>query len=221
MYGRPRPATSSVLPSRPSQPGSGSGGSEPADAGDFREVCADATDPLEVLIDLLHRIERLAAVSVELLGEEDILGRLDRVLQQAVDEDDVDPDELAAISDRLGRDLADVRDELQLQIVGLLAGVARAQIGRDVLALVVKRAVHAGDGLRHGGGRRGGVEGVGPTREESRVAFDLDQLEVAGGVDHRLEQPRGVDLGVGEAHPVGPHVLGVTADVGDQEKRAL
>ena len=30
MYGRPRPATSIVLPSRPSQPGSGRGGSEPA-----------------------------------------------------------------------------------------------------------------------------------------------------------------------------------------------
>ena len=189
MYGIPRAATSSVLPTRPSQPGSTIGGSEPADARDVREIRPHATDPLELLLKLLHRVKGVAAVAVELLGEEQVLRRLNGVLQQPVDQDDVDPDEFAAISDGLGRDLAHVRDELQLQVVGLLAAIARAQVGGDVLALAVKRVMHLGDGLGQGGACRGGVQGVGPTGEESGVAFDLDQLEVAGGVDHRLEQP--------------------------------
>ena len=45
------------------------------------------------------------------------------------------------------------------------------------------------DGLGHGGGRRVAVEGVGLKREERRVAFDLDQVEVTGRIDHRFEQP--------------------------------
>ena len=39
------------------------------------------------------------------------------------------------------------------------------------------------------------------------------------GVDHLLQQPRGVDLGVREAHPVRAHVVGVAADVGDEQER--
>ena len=60
-----------------------------------------------------------------------------------------------------------------------------------------------------------------PTREEGRVTFDLDQVEVGSGIDHRFEQPRGVYLGVGEAHPMGAHVLRVAADVSDQEDSTL
>ena len=56
-------------------------------------------DSLEVLRDLLHAIgQRGATGPVELLGEEDVLGRLDGVLQQPVDEDHVDPDELAPVA---------------------------------------------------------------------------------------------------------------------------
>ena len=52
---------------------------------------------------------------------------------------------------------------------------------------------------------------------EGRVAFDLNQVEVAGRIDHLLEQaPRGC-LRVPEDGAVGLHVLRVAADVGDQE----
>ena len=64
------------------------------------------------------------------------------------------------------------------------------------------------------------VQRVSPTREEGGVAFDLDQVEVASGIDHLLEKPRGVDLHVREAHPMRAHVLRVAADVGDHEERA-
>ena len=134
----------------------------------------------------LHGIGQSGSAGpVELLGEQDVLGGLDGVLQQPMDEDDVDPDELAPLPDGLRGDLADVRDELQLQVVRLRATVARAQVGRDVLALEVERAVHADGGLRHRGDRGVAVQRVGPTREEGRVALDLDQVEVAGRIDHR------------------------------------
>src|SRR5947199_10462020 len=108
-----------------------------------------------------------------------------------MDEDHVDSDELAPLLDRLGGDLADVCDELQLQILCLNTTVARAQIGRDVPPLEVERAMHADGGL---GGRRQRVVAVkraGLTREERRVTFDLDQLEVWSGINHLLEQPPG------------------------------
>ena len=185
-------------------------------------VRAHGTDPLEVVRQLVHGSEQRCSTSlVELLGEEDVLGHLNGVLQQPMDEDDVDADELAPLPDGLRGDLADVCDELQLQVVRLLTPVARAQVRRDVPALAVERAVHVEDGLGHRGDRGTAVERVDLTREEGRVAFDLDQIEVTGRVDHRFEQPRGVDLGVGEAHPMGAHVLGVPADVGDQEERTL
>ena len=63
------------------------------------------------------------------------------------------------------------------------------------------------------------VQRVGLAGEERRVALDLDQVEAGGGIDHLLEQPGGVHLGVGEAHPVGAHVLRVAADVRDHEQR--
>jgi hypothetical protein len=43
-----------------------------------------------------------------------------------MDEYDVDPDERALLPDGLGGDLADMRDELQLQVVRLATTVARA-----------------------------------------------------------------------------------------------
>jgi hypothetical protein len=58
-------------------------------------------------------------------------------------------------------------------------------------------------------------------REEGCVTFDLDQVEVASGLDHLFEQPGGVYLGVREAHPMGAHVLRVSADVSDQEDSTL
>jgi hypothetical protein len=51
-------------------------------------------------------------------------------------------------------------------------------------------------------------------RSRSGVAFDLDQVEVARGIDHLFEQPGGVRLGMAEAHSMRAHVVGVTADVG-------
>jgi len=108
-------------------------------------------------LSLPHGGERVPTVAVELLGEEQVLRHLHGVLEEPVDQNDVDADELAAIPDRLGGDVADVRDELQLQVVGLLAGIARTQVGRDVLALAMERAVHASDTPVHGGGRRIGV----------------------------------------------------------------
>ena len=79
--------------------------------------------------------------------------------------------------------------------------------------------MHGHDGLDGRSDRGVAVQRVGLTREEGCVAFDLDQVEVGRGIDHLLEQPAGVDLGVGKAHPMGSHVLGVAADVGDQEER--
>jgi hypothetical protein len=136
-----------------------------------------------------------------------------------MDEDDVDPNELVALLlDVLGGDLADVRDELQLQVFRLSTACARAHVGHDMLPLDVEGAVHGDGGL----GRRSdsvAISRASPTTEEGGVAFDLDQVEVAGGIDHLSEQPGGGCLGVSEAHPMGAHVLGVAADISDQEER--
>ncbi len=156
--------------------------------------------------------------AVELLGEKHVLGNLDRVLQQPMDEYDVDPDELALLPDGLGGDLADMRDELQLQVVRLGATVARAQVGRDILPLEVERPVHGRGGLESQGDRCVNVQRVGLTREKGCVTFDLDQIEVGHGIDHLLQQPRGVHLGMRKAHAMESHVLGVAADVSDQEE---
>jgi hypothetical protein len=61
---------------------------------------------------------------------------------------------------------------------------------------------------------------VSASRErKAAFAFDLDQVEVAGRIDHFLEQaPRGC-FRVPEDGVVGLHVLRVAADVGDQEQR--
>jgi hypothetical protein len=136
-----------------------------------------------------------------------------------MDEDDIDPDEIAPLVDGLGGDLADVRDELQLQVLRLSATFARAQIRHDMLPLDMEGAVHGDNSLDCRSDRRIAVQRVSPTREEGRVAFDLDQVEVAGGIDHLLDQSGGDRLGMAEAHPMGPHVVGIAADVGDEKKR--
>ena len=128
------------------------------------------------------------------------------------------PTSVLPLLDGLGRDLADVRNELQLQVVRLSATVARAEVRRDIPPLDVERAVHRDDGLGGRSDRGVAFQRVSLTREERRVAFDLDQVEAVGGIDHLFEQPGGGYLGVGEAHPMGAHVLGVAADVSDQEK---
>jgi hypothetical protein len=46
-----------------------------------------------------------------------------------------------------------------------------------------------GDNCLHGrSDRRIAVQPVSLTREEGRVAFDLDQVKVQGGIDHLFEQ---------------------------------
>jgi hypothetical protein len=137
-----------------------------------------------------------------------------------MDEDDVDSDELAPLPDRLGGDLADVRDELQLQVGRLGATVARAQVGRDILPLDVERPMHGHGGVESQGDRCITVHRVGLTSEKGCVTFDLDQVELGHGIDHLLQQPGGIHLGMCQAHPMGSHVLGVAADVSDQEQRA-
>ena len=186
---------------------------------DVDEVRVDGSEALEFGRDLVHGIgQRVLADAVELLGDQDVLGDPDRVLQQAMDEDDVDPDELDALADGLGGHVADVRDELQLEVGRPLAPRARAQVRRDVLPFEVEGPMHGRGGLEDLGHRGVGVA-VGLAGEERRVALDLDEVEAGGGIDHLLEHPRGVDLGVRETHPMRAHVLGVATDVRDQQDR--
>jgi hypothetical protein len=91
-----------------------------------------------------------------------------------MDKDDVDPDKVAPLVDGLGGDLADVRDELQLQVVRLSAKVSRAQVRHDMLPLDVEGAVHGYGGLDSRSDRGVAVQFVSLRREEGRVAFDLD-----------------------------------------------
>ena len=91
------------------------------------------SDALEVMLDLVHRQlgEGGATVAEELVGDQDVLRHLDGVLEQAVDVDHVHADELLPALDRLGGDVADVRDELQLQVAGLRAAPAGAHVELD------------------------------------------------------------------------------------------
>ena len=139
----------------------------------------------------MHRVvgDGCAPASVEILGQKDVLGGLHGVLEQAMDEDHVHADEVPPSLDHLNRYLADVRDELQLQGARLRAAGAGAHVELDQPPLGV-------EGVVHGDGSMGdGVDAEPPTsasssREESRVAFDLDQIEVASRIDHPLEQAR-------------------------------
>jgi CRP-like cAMP-binding protein len=188
---------------------------------DLRKVGAHGSDSLEVLRDLVYRVvgRRRAAAPVEVLGEKDVLGHLHRVLKQAMDEDHGHADELSPPLDLLDCDLADVRDELQLQLARLSATFAGAQVEFDEPPLHVEAAVHGDHGLGDGGEHRAAIQRVGLAREEGRVAFDLDQVEVAGRIDHFLEQALRGCFRVPEDGAVGLHVLRVAADVGDQEQR--
>ena len=120
MYGRPEPASVKVLPTRPSKDGSGMREGVHPGRPRVHEVRPHRADPFEVLRHLVRGTRHRGVRGlVELLGDEHVLGHLDRVLQQPMDEDDVDPDELAPVPDGLRGDLADVCDELQLQVVRL------------------------------------------------------------------------------------------------------
>lgn len=184
---------------------------------DLHEVRANGSDPLELLRDLVHRVGQSGiAGTVELLGQKNVFGDLHRVLQEPVDEDHVDPDQFSPFLDGLRRDLADVRDELQLQLTRLSAPVAGARVGRDQVPFGMEGSVHGDRSLGGRGDRDIAVQDVSITREEGGVTLDLDEIEAARRVDHLLEQPSSGRLSVGEAGPVKAHVLGVAADVGDQ-----
>jgi hypothetical protein len=135
-----------------------------------------------------------------------------------VDEDDVDADELSPAPDLLGRHLADMGDELQLQVARQRASAARAHVGRDELSLGVERLVHGDRSLGRRGDGGGAFQRSGVSREERGVALDLDQVEAAGSIDDRLQQASGGCLRMSETRPVEAHVVGVAADVGDHEE---
>ena len=122
----------------------------PGEVLDLHKVGAHGSDSLEVLRDLMHRVlgRRRAAAPVEILGDEDVLGHLHRVLEQAMDEDHVDADELSPSLDLLDCHLADVGDELQLQVARLSATVAGAQVELDQPPLHVEGAVHGDHSVR-------------------------------------------------------------------------
>ncbi|HMG28652.1 MAG TPA: hypothetical protein VK585_00850 [Jiangellaceae bacterium] len=190
---------------------------------DLHEVGANRSNPLEVLGDLVHGVGQSGiAASIEILGEKHVFGDLHGALQQPMDEDDVDADQLSSALDLLSRDLSYVRDELQLQVAGPGTTIAGAQVQLDQTPLGVEGPVHGHGSLGGFGDRCGAIQRSSLAEEERGVAFDLDQVEVAGGIDHPLEQTCGCCLGVSEAQAgaVEAHVFGVAADVGDQEKRA-
>ena len=137
-----------------------------------------------------------------------------------MDEDHVHADKIPPSLDGLGRNLANVRNELQLQATRLRATGAGAQVELDQPPLDVEGVVHGDGSLGDGGDRRAADQRVVRTREESRVTFDLDQVEVASRIDHLLEQARCDYLRVREDGAVGLHVLRVAPDVRDQEQRA-
>jgi hypothetical protein len=88
-----------------------------------------------------------------------------------------------------------------------------------MLPLDVEGAVHRDGSLGRRSKRGVAVQRASLTREERRVALDLDQVKVAGGIDHLVEQPGRGCLGVGKGHPMRAHVLGVAAHISDQEER--
>ena len=187
---------------------------------DLHEVAAGSTDAFEVLLDLVHRLgERRRVAPVELLGDEDVLGHGDRVLQHPVDVDDVDADELAPALDLLRRDVAEVGDELEGEIGGRMTRSAGTEIRGNGSLLGVKRAVHGDRGL----GRGGDDVAIGPRspRQEGSVALDLDELEVPRSLDDLLQETRCRRLRVAEGRPVEAHVLRVAPDVRNQKHDAL
>jgi hypothetical protein len=154
MYGMPERRRPSVLPTRPRRVGPGSGASEAGRSETSTKYAPTRADTFEVLGHLVRGTrQRCDGRPVELLGDQYVLGDLDRVLEHPVDVDDVYPDELASAPDGLGGDLADVRDELQLQVVRLVAALARAQVGRDVLPLDMEGPVHGSWQLEESGRR--------------------------------------------------------------------
>ena len=105
----------------------------PGNVLDLHEVRANGSDSLEIQGDLAHRMvgDGRATASIEILGQKDVFGRLHGVLEQAMDEDHVHADEIPSSLDGLGRNLADVRYELQLQAARLRATGAGAHVEFD------------------------------------------------------------------------------------------
>ena len=134
-------------------------------------------------------------------------------------EDDVDSREGLAIPDRLFGDVADVRDAFQLELSRLDAPAATAEIARDHSSLTfVEGSVHSDGKLLRSAGCGGVLPGFLRACEEGRIALDLDQFEVRGGVDHCFEEAGDVGLSVSEAQPVQGHVPRVAPDVRDQKE---
>jgi hypothetical protein len=134
-----------------------------------------------------------------------------------VGEDDVEPGQALRPPDLLGNDLAEMGDELHLQLPDLAARVAEAEAKRrQPLLLAMECAVHrsgqAGDRPRDLV-----VFGLGDV-EKRRVSLEVGEAKPRGGVDDSLEKPVGVLLRVREAHPVQLHELRVAPDVGQHEQ---
>ena len=95
------------------------------------------------------------------------------------------PTSLIALADGLGGHVADVRDELQLEVARLLAAsrTGRGSSRRTARSRWKARCIAAAT-WRISVTVLSGVARGGLPREECRVALDLDEVEAAGGVDH-------------------------------------
>src|SRR3954453_13195898 len=131
--------------------------------------------------------------------------------------DHVHADELLPAPDGLGRHLADVRDELELQAVRLLAAPAGTHVELDESTLRVERAMQRDRRLSAGGYHRGSVQPIGIAREEGGVALDLDEVEPPRGIDDLVEHASRCRLRVTEDAAVELHVFRISTDIRDQE----
>ena len=123
----------------------------------------------------------------------------------------------------LCRDLADVRDELQLQGARLLAAPTRAHVELDQTTLFMKCAVHGAGGLRDRSERR--VAAIEPVnlraRERPRRPRSRSNRSRAPHRTTLLEHlTRRGCLRVPENAAVELHVLRVATDIGDEKERA-
>ena len=114
-----------------------------------------------MLFDRPHLLPQFGrAAFVHRFRHEDVLVDGHRVLQHPMDRDHVDADELRLTLDLLHRALANMGDELQLQLAGLVAGITRADIARNHLLLfAMKRLVHRVLEVARIGQREAGVLG--------------------------------------------------------------
>ena len=208
------------LTEAPEPGGSGNRIEGPGEVADLHEVRLHGPDALEVLRDLMHRRARAgrATAAVGVLGEQDVLGRLHRVLEQAMDEDHVDADELSPALDLLGRDLADVRDELQLQPL-VCEQLSQGTGSARPAAAPVEGAVHGDHGLGDGGEVR--AIGASASRERKAASPSISIRSKPGAASTTFVSRRAVAASACPSRTRWElHVLGVAADVGDQQQRA-